>query len=195
MKLTEWNKWNKNNDTRLVNGALLFVFSVCILIALLYYFFAFYVLSDPSQANNILEFNSGVSHTFPGVASRSIRGEELYGNGRYIQFISGASLIISIVTTILSLLIITKLNLWTDYSNDDNSHIKMLFGVLVLILFVLLLYHYSYLDTGHHQKYTYRFITISMQYVSLSLVLSGIGIGLIDRLVFWFRSKFSTSKE
>lgn len=191
IKLREWGKINKNIPMGYIFWSIsIFTFSI----GLLYYFYAFNFSNNSSSVNNILTFNIYISNFFPEIASRSIKGEELYRNGYYIQYIAGISIFASMIVTMLSLFIISTLNLWTNYDDSHYSSIKINLFFIVFFILVSLMVYDSYFIVQHHQKYTYRSIFITINYISISLFFSIIIISSIDRLVFWFRSKFSTSK-
>lgn len=179
----EWNKKNYNVAIgKVVFTLFLFVYSM----AMLYYYFAFHISSNQDYSKEILQFNSYISHYFAGVESRSIRGEEVYGNGQYINYLAGISIIAFIITTPFSIGILAYKKLWFDYSVRNETYFTSFFSLLGMILIAIAGYYYLYFDTSYHFiKLIYTSIGATIFNINSLLLISMTIVVIVDQIRFF----------
>lgn len=179
----EWNNKNYNVAmSRLMMKLFIFVF----IMSILYYYFAFHIADSQWYAEGILQFNSFTAHYFPGVESRSIRGEEVFGNGRYIQYIGGVSLIIIPIEVLFLLYALIFKHLWYEgYSNDNIGK-----NILALLFFMILLSFMfsSWYFANTFSRLQYNSIGATLIYFSSNFSLVGIIITIIDQIRFFLKN-------
>ncbi|MDD4950807.1 hypothetical protein [Sulfuricurvum sp.] len=185
-------KWNKKNYKEPINKTFQITSTSIYIVAILYYYFAFHIFNNQLYAEGILQFNSFIAHYFPGVGSRNMISEGKYGNGRYIEYLAGISIIIALLTSIFSIYTLAMKNLWTDYSTENNLMIFILSYIGLGLIFIGGFYSLYFQTTQHSLRIIYSTIGATLFNLSIALIFSLMFISTIDICRFlFFRNKHS----
>ncbi|MDD4950808.1 hypothetical protein [Sulfuricurvum sp.] len=187
--------WNKKNYNAEIGKVVLILFLFVYSIAMLYYYFAFYISSNQWFSEGILQFNSYITQIFPGVESRSSIGEQKFANGTYIDYLAGISIISFLITTPLSIVILVYKKLWFDYSIRKDTYYTSFFSWIGMILIVIAGYYYLYFVTAYHSsRVIYSSIGATILNINNLLLASMLIVVIVDQIRFFIVKNNSTTQ-